>query len=130
VKKLVVLLLLPLYLLSVPGLAYSLHFCSKKLTSFSFAQKARKSCACKKAQSPSASDCCDDQRMDTKTDDSQRTASAFKLDAPKLAVLTTLLPHFLARLFALSPTHVSYLEGAFVPLHKIPVYLRIGEFRI
>jgi hypothetical protein len=128
VKKLVVLLLLPLYLLSVPGLAYSLHFCSKKLTSFSFAQKARKSCPCKKSQS--ASDCCDDQQVDTKTDDSQQSAAAFKLDAPKLAVLTALLPHLLAQLFALSPTHLSYLDGAFVPLHKNPVYLRIGEFRI
>ncbi len=129
-KKLVVLLLLPLYLLSVPGLAYSLHFCSKKLTSFSFAQKAQKSCPCKKSQSPSASDCCDDQQVDTQTDDSLQTASAFKLDAPKLAVLTALLPQLLAQLFALSPTHLSYLDGAFVPLHKNPVYLRIGEFRI
>jgi hypothetical protein len=130
VKKLVVLLLLPLYLLSVPGLAYSLHFCSKKLTSFSLARKAHKSCPCKKAQSPAAADCCDDQQVDTKTDDSLQTAAAFKLDAPKLAVLTALLPHFLARLFVLSHTHASYLDGAFVPLHKLPVYLRIGAFRI
>lgn len=127
-KKLVVLLLLPLYLLSVPGLAYSLHFCGKALTSFSFAQKAKKSCPCKKSQSPS--DCCDDQQVNTQTDDSLQTAAAFKLDAPKLAVLTVLLPQLLARLFALSPTHLSYLDGAFVPLHKNPVYLRIGEFRI
>lgn len=129
-KKRVILLLLPLYLLSVPGLTYSLHCCSKKLTSFSLAQKARKSCPCKKAHAPSAADCCDDQRVDTRTDDSLQTAAAFKLDAPKLAVLTTLLPHLLARLFARSHPHASGPDGAFVPRHKIPVYLRIGQFRI
>jgi len=128
VKKLVVLLLLPLYLLSVPGLAYSLHFCGKKLTSFSFAQKNKKSCPCKKAQSPS--DCCDDQQIDSKIDESRQTATAFKLDAPKVGVPTALLPHFLARLFAQSGSRAFYPELAFVPLLKIPVYLRLGVFRI
>lgn len=128
-KKFVVFLLLPLYLLSVPGLAYSLHFCSEKLTSFSLVgQKPQKSCPCKK--SPSPSDCCDDKQVSEKTDESRHTAHSFKLDGPKLGLLTALLPQFLARLFPLPAKHTFPHLPAFVPLPKNPVYLRIGAFLI
>ncbi|MDO1449226.1 hypothetical protein Q0590_23315 [Rhodocytophaga aerolata] len=133
-KKNVSILLMFVYLLSIPGLAYSLHFCGEKLTSYTFKSAEKKSCVCNQAKTqqenpPAASDCCDDQQVDLSTDNKQASSFDFKLGAPAY----TLLPLFFLQL--ISGLLYSY-EAAFFPdtTHtsslKVPIYLLNRYFRI
>jgi hypothetical protein len=121
------------YLLSIPGLAYSLHFCGEKLTSYTFKDEI-KSCVCKQAKAqqeipPASSDCCDDQQVDLTTDNSQASSFDFKLGAPAFHLLPLFFLQFLSIL--LYPYEVAYSsDTSHTSSLKVPIYLLNRYFRI
>jgi hypothetical protein len=128
VKKAISLFLLSVFLLSVPGLAYSLHFCGEMLMKSGISAEAKKACVCDKQQSED--DCCKDQQVDLSVDDSKQSAFDYKLDTPKLTLLSAVVPQLLLQLFAPTFKHSSFFELTDIPILKVPVYLFIGSFLI
>jgi hypothetical protein len=128
VKKIVSLFLLSVFLLSVPGLAYSLHFCGEILIKSGIASDAKKTCICDKPQA--SDDCCQDQQVSLSVDDSQQSTVDYKLDAPKFVLLSAVIPQLLLKILSPSIQYSSFSVHPDVPILKVPVYLFIGSFLI
>jgi hypothetical protein len=126
-KKIVILLLLPLYLLSHAGLAYSLHFCAEALTSVSLLRQAEKPCACPKPQADKG--CCEEQQVDIQTDDAQASLFSYKLDALQV-LLSAVFTRLLACLFPQFTAGVPSGATDQPPPYKVPLYLLICVFLI
>lgn len=77
-KRFVSLFLLLSYLLSSPGLVYSMHFCGQSLTQVSVAKQAH--CCCPVPKKPAG--CCHDQKVSSTLKDVKLTTAQFKLQAP------------------------------------------------
>lgn len=125
----IILLMLPLYLLSHAGLAYSLHLCGKAITSFSFSENDHKTCACTKSKSQATNDCCKEQSVDVATDEGQASFFSFKTDASKIllwTVFSDLFSSFLSKSVQVFGSHS--LDGP--PLAKVPLYLLACVFLI
>lgn len=132
-KKAISIFLLSVFLLSVPGLAYSLHFCGEMLKKSGITSQVKKSCACSKKQSgekQSEDHCCKDQQVKLSLDDSKQSSFDYKLDAPKVALLSAVVPQLLLQLFAPTFDYSSSTEHEDIPILKVPVYLFIGSFLI
>ncbi|WP_201982602.1 HYC_CC_PP family protein [Hymenobacter rubidus] len=80
-KRFVSLFLLFSYLLSSPGLVYSMHFCGQELTAVSVAQGSDTHCCCQDTGKP-ASGCCHDQKVSSALKDVKLSAAHFQLQAP------------------------------------------------
>ncbi|AIZ65565.1 hypothetical protein PK28_18255 (plasmid) [Hymenobacter sp. DG25B] len=80
-KRFVSLFLLFSYLLSSPGLVYSMHFCGQELTAVSVAQGSDTHCCCRDTGKP-ASGCCHDQKVSSALKDVKLSAAHFQLQAP------------------------------------------------
>lgn len=80
-KRYVSLFLLLSYLLSSPGLVYSMHFCGQALTAVSVSQAADTHCCCQDSGKP-ATGCCHDQKVSSTLKDVKLTAAQFRLQAP------------------------------------------------
>ena len=80
-KRFVSLFLLVSYLLSSPGLVYSMHYCGPALTGVSVAQGGDTNCCCRDSGKP-ASGCCHDKKVTSAAKDAKLTAAQVKLQAP------------------------------------------------
>lgn len=127
-KKIVSLFLLSVFLLSVPGLAYSLHFCGEMLIKSGMATDAKKSCVCDMPQA--SDDCCKDQQVSLSVDDSQQSLVDYKLDAPKIILLSAVIPQLLLKILSPSFQNFPFSHHPDILISKVPVYLFIGCFLI
>ena len=75
VKRFLSLFLLLSYLLSSPGLVYSMHFCGQVLTEVSVAKEA--ACCCPVPKKPTG--CCHDQKVTSTVKDVKLTTAQLKL---------------------------------------------------
>ena len=80
-KRFVSLFLLFSYLLSSPGLVYSMHFCGQELTAVTVAQDGDTNCCCQDTGKP-AGRCCHDQKVSSALKDIKLSATHFQLQAP------------------------------------------------
>ncbi len=87
-----------LYLVSVIGIAISMHFCGGRLASISFSA-AKTGCTLCKTQPVNKKDdnCCKNTKVIAKVKDSHKSESSIKL--PKLFSLTSILPAKISELF-------------------------------
>lgn len=94
------------YLISVIGVALSMHFCGGKLASIAFFENKTACKYCKQEPIAKKDDgCCKNTKVDVKVKDSHQTESAFKL--PKVFSLDTylhprvsnLIRYFLPKIF-------------------------------
>jgi hypothetical protein len=76
VKRILSLFLLVSYLLSSPGLVYSMHFCGQTMTGVSLAGPEH-SCCCPVPKKPAG--CCHDQKLSSTLKDVKLTTAQFKL---------------------------------------------------
>lgn len=133
-KKIVSVLLLLVYMLSIPGVAYSLHFCGEKLTSYSYKAPEKKSCVCKpsktgqKTPAPE-SKCCEDQQVQLSTENSKVSSFDFKLSAPAYNLLPLFFLPFLSRLIY-SCELAFWPETSHTYALKVPLFLLNRYFRI
>ena len=89
-KRFVSLFLLFSYLLSSPGLVYSMHFCGQELTAVSVRQDGDTHCCCRDTGKP-AGRCCHDQKVSSKLKDIKLSAAHFKLTAPAAVLAPAVL---------------------------------------
>ena len=82
-KRFVSLFLLFSYLLSSPGLVYSMHFCGQELTAVSVAQDGDTNCCCRDTGKPPGR-CCHDQKVSSALKDIKLSVAQFKLQATDL----------------------------------------------
>jgi hypothetical protein len=78
VKRFFSLFLLLSYLLSSPGLVYSMHFCGQTLTEVSVAKEA--ACCCPVPKKPTG--CCHDQKVTSTLKDVKLNSAQLKLPVP------------------------------------------------
>ena len=103
------------YLVSVIGVALSLHFCGGKLASVSVVS-AKASCKYCKAESTAKKDdtCCKNTKVDVKVKDSHQAEASVKL--PKIFSLESYLPtHIVEFLKPFFPKHLGGLENKAPP---------------
>ena len=103
------------YLVSVIGVALSMHFCGGKLASVSV-YTDRAACKYCKAEVKDKKDdgCCKNTKVDVKVKDSHQAESSFKL--PKLFSLETFIPTKFSELFKpVIPAFFSKLENKAPP---------------
>jgi len=103
------------YLVSVIGVALSMHFCGGKLASVSV-YTDRAACKYCKAEAKDKKDdgCCKNTKVDVKVKDSHQAESSFKL--PKLFSLETFIPTKFSELFKpVIPAFFSKLENKAPP---------------
>ncbi|KIO76030.1 hypothetical protein TH53_16980 [Pedobacter lusitanus] len=115
-KQKIALGLCAFYLVSVIGVALSLHFCGGKLSGIHLTEVAH--CGgCKEAEKPVKADdsCCKNTKVDAKIKDSHQTG--LKVDVPKNQSLPVLVPSFFAEIadFVL-PNLFSRIENKVPPL--------------
>jgi hypothetical protein len=94
---------------------------------------SKKACACSKKQASkkqAADDCCKDQQLKLSSDNSKQSSFDYKPEAPKLLLLSAVIPGLLLQLFAPTIEHSSFFEYTDIPILKVPVYLFIGSFLI
>ncbi|GAA4509305.1 hypothetical protein GCM10023172_42590 [Hymenobacter ginsengisoli] len=130
VKRFVSLFLLLSYLLSSPGLVYSMHFCGQALTAVAVTQRGDIPCCCLPAGKPS-SGCCHDQKVTSTLKDVKLTAAQFRLQAPA----TVPAPAVLRIVWRLATTYPSAEPTAFslveaAPPPDCPAYVRGHAFLI
>lgn len=89
-KRVIGLFLLVSYLLSSPGLVYSMHFCGQTLTAVFMAPDADRHCCCEAAHKPPCR-CCHDQKVSSAIKDVKLSAAEFKLVAPALVATAAVL---------------------------------------
>jgi hypothetical protein len=131
VKRFVSLFLLFSYLLSSPGLVYSMHFCGQALTAVSVAQDGDTHCCCLDTGKP-ASGCCHDKKVTSAAKDVRLTAAHFQLQAPELAPAPPVLRlvWHLAQLSFAADEPVTGLVAHTAPPPECPAYVRGHAFLI
>ena len=130
-KRFVSLFLLFSYLLSSPGLVYSMHFCGQEMTAVSVAQGGDTNCCCQDTGKP-AGRCCHDQKMSSALKDIKLSTAHFQLPAPDMVPATAVL----RLVWQLAQTVYSAEEPATnlllhaAPPPECPVYVRGHAFLV
>ncbi|MBO3272091.1 HYC_CC_PP family protein [Hymenobacter defluvii] len=130
-KRLTSLFLLFAYLLSSPGLVYSMHFCGQSLEGVSIKQQIPRSCCCQAMRAP-ARGCCHDQVVTSSVKDVKLTTSGVKVAAPAIAPAPALLPlvwHLSTFTLPLDEPE-SGLTAHAAPPPECPAYVRGHAFLI
>jgi hypothetical protein len=130
-KRYVSLFLLFSYLLSSPGLVYSMHFCGQALTAVTVAPDADKNCCCQDTGAPDCG-CCHDQEVVSAAKDLKLTTTHFLLQAPAVAPEAALLPLVwqLAQVGYPANEPASRLVANAAPPPECPAYVRGHAFLI
>ncbi|WP_084443615.1 HYC_CC_PP family protein [Hymenobacter roseosalivarius] len=130
-KRFASLFLLFSYLLSSPGLVYSMHFCGQALTDVSVAHGVDTSCCCQDT-GKHACDCCHDQKVVSTTKDVKLAAGQFKVPAPDLVPAPPVLRVVwqLAQPFYPADEPVARLTAHAAPPPQCPAYVRGHAFLI
>ena len=130
-KRFASLFLLFSYLLSSPGLVYSMHFCGQELTAVTVAQDGDTNCCCQDAGKP-AGRCCHDKKVSSALKDIKLSAAHFKLpvsDAvPAPAVLR--LVWQLAQVIYPADELAAQLRAHAPPPPECPAYVRGHAFLV
>ena len=130
-KRFVSLFLLFSYLLSSPGLVYSMHFCGQALTAVSVAQDGDTNCCCQDTGKPPGR-CCHNQKMSSALKDIKLSAGHFRLGAPGMVSalpVLRLVGHLSQATFpADEPSSNRLLHVA--PPPKCPAYVRGHAFLV
>ncbi|MDJ0367168.1 hypothetical protein QMK33_18625 [Hymenobacter sp. H14-R3] len=127
-KRFVSLFLLLSYLLSSPGLVYSMHFCGQSLAEVSVASEAH--CCCPAPKKPAG--CCHNQKVSSTIKDVKLTTAQFKLQAPAAG----LVPPVLRLAYRLpAPTYpadapAAPRAAAAAPPPECPAYVRGHAFLV
>jgi hypothetical protein len=131
VKRYVSLFLLFSYLLSSPGLVYSMHFCGQALTAITVTPDANKHCCCQNTGKPDCG-CCHDQKVVSAAKDLKLTATHFLLQAPDVAPAPAVLQLVwqLALLAYPANEPASKLVAHAAPPPECPAYVRGHAFLI
>jgi len=131
VKRFVSLFLLFSYLLSSPGLVYSMHFCGQALTAVTVADDADKHCCCQDMGTPDCG-CCHDQKVDSAAKDLKLSATHFLLQAPDVAPAPAVLRLVwqLTQLAYSADEPASKLVAHSAPPPECPAYVRGHAFLI
>ena len=131
VKRFVGLFLLFSYLLSSPGLVYSMHYCGQALTAVSVAQGGDTHCCCQDSGKPAAG-CCHDKKVASGTKDVKLTAAHFQLQGPALVPAPGLLPAVWQLAQAAYPAQepAARLAAHAAPPPECPAYVRGHAFLI
>ena len=115
-KQKIALGLCAFYLVSVIGVALSLHFCGGQLSGIHLAEVAHCS-GCKEAEKPVKADdsCCKNTKVDAKIKDSHQTG--LKVDIPKNYSLPVFLSSFFSEMVeSILPNIFSKIENKVPPL--------------
>ena len=114
-KQKLALSLCTFYLVSVIGVALSMHFCGGKLASVSvYTDRAACKYCMAEAKDKKDDGCCKNTKVDVKVKDSHQAESSFKL--PKLFSLETFIPTKFSELFKpFIPAFLSKLENKAPP---------------
>jgi hypothetical protein len=131
VKRFVSLFLLFSYLLSSPGLVYSMHFCGQELRAVSVKQDGDTNCCCRDTGKP-AGQCCHDQKVSSALKDIKLSAVHFKLQAPDTIPSPAVL-QLVWQLSQLAYPAVKPVSGLLVhaaPPPECPAYVRGHAFLI
>ena len=131
-KRYVSLFLLFSYLLSSPGLVYSMHFCGQALTAVTVTPDADKHCCCQDMDTPDCG-CCHDQEVVSASKDLKLTASHhFLLQVPDAAPAPAVLQLVwqLAQLAYPADKPASRLVAHAAPPPECPAYVRGHAFLI
>jgi len=129
-KRFVSVFLLLSYLLSSPGLVYSMHFCGQVLTAVSVAQRGDMPCCCQPTGKLVAG-CCHDQKVTSTLRDVKLTAAQFRLQVPATVPTPAVLRvvWWLATTYPpAEPTACHLLQAA--PPPDCPAYVRGHAFLI
>lgn len=130
-KRFAALFLLFSYLLSSPGLVYSMHFCGQELTAVSVAQDGDTNCCCQDTGKP-AGRCCHDQKVSSALKDIKLSAAHFKLPAPDLVpapAVLWLVWQFAQAVYPANEPATSLLLHA-APPPECPAYVRGHAFLV
>ena len=130
-KRFVSLFLLFSYLLSSPGLVYSMHYCGQALTAVSVQQDGDTHCCCRDSGKP-AGRCCHNQKVSSALKDIKLSAAHFKMPVPDavpaLAVLQ--LVWQLAQVVSPADEPAANLLLHAAPPPACPAYVRGHAFRV
>ena len=130
-KRLTSFFLLFAYLLSSPGLVYSMHFCGETLTAVTVAADADKHCCCQNTDTPVCG-CCHDQKVAGAAKDLKLTATHFLLQAPDVVPAPAVLQLVWQRSQRAFPIDepASSLRAHAAPPPECPAYVRGHAFLI
>ena len=130
-KRFVSLFLLLSYLLSSPGLVYSMHFCGQELTAVSVKQDGDTNCCCRDTGKP-AGRCCHNQKVSSALKDIKLSAAHFKLQAPDITPAPAVLQLVwqLSQMAYPADKPISGLLVHAAPPPECPAYVRGHAFLI
>lgn len=119
------------YLLSSPGLVYSMHFCGQQLTAVTVAQDSDTNCCCQDAGKP-AGRCCHDQKVSSALKDIKLSAAHFKLQAPEAVPAPAVLRLVwqLAQVIYPADEPAAQLLAHAAPPPECPAYVRGHAFLV
>lgn len=128
-KQKIALGLCAFYLLSVIGVALSLHFCGGELSSVHYLTKAVTCKGCKAVEKPIESKCCKNTSIDAKIKDSHQ--SGVKTNLPKNYSIQLFLAPFLSEVLeSLLPDLFSKIENKAPPFSAgVALYIFHCVFR-
>ena len=131
VKRFTSLFLLFSYLLSSPGLVYSMHFCGQELTAVSVKQDGDTNCCCRDTGKP-AGRCCHDQKVNSALKDIKLSAVHYKLQAPAAVPAPAVLQLVwqLSQVMFPADEPVTNLLLHAAPPPECPVYVRGHAFLV
>ena len=131
VKRLVSFFLLFAYLLSSPGLVYSMHFCGQSLTAVSLQADGKRNCCCETMRNPGCG-CCHDQLLTSSVKDVKLTTAQVLVAAPATVATPALLPLVWRLSTATFPLDEpeSKLAAHAAPPPECPAYVRGHAFLI
>jgi hypothetical protein len=131
VKRFVSVFLLFSYLLSSPGLVYSMHFCGQELTAVSVKQDGDTNCCCKDTGKP-AGRCCHDKKVSSALKDIKLSAAHFQLQTPDLMPAPAVLRLVWQLSQVIYPTDepVTNLQLHAAPPPECPAYVRGHAFLV
>ena len=130
-KRFVSLFLLFSYLLSSPGLVYSMHFCGQELTAVSVKQDGDTNCCCQDTHKPPCG-CCHDQKVSSALKDIKLSTAHFKQQAPGLVPAPAVLRLVwqLSQVACRADEPVANLRLHAAPPPECPAYVRGHAFLV
>ena len=130
-KRLVSFFLLFAYLLSSPGLVYSMHFCGQNLTAVSLEQGGKRNCCCDTMRAPACGGC-HDQAVTSSVKDIKPPTHPVQVSAPAVVPAPALLPlvwHLSTFSLPLDEPETGFATHA-APPPECPAYVRGHAFLI
>ncbi|MCA0382080.1 MAG: hypothetical protein LCH58_07975 [Bacteroidetes bacterium] len=127
-KKLLTILLLSLYGLSVSGMSVHLHYCCGKVAGMSIGYEKQTEKGCKHGMKKTMPGCCIDDQINIDTDDNQGSAHTVAVPEVPVALLQHSFATITVPVYNSNSTTNAAIRGS-PPLHTVPLYLANCVFR-